>query len=103
MITMYAGEVVEDAPVDELLRRPLHPYSSGLMRSLPRLSARKTRFPSIPGRVPSAREMPAGCRFAPRCTYAEDACRLPQVLEQDGERRIRCCRRGVLALPGAVA
>ena len=53
MITMYAGEVIEDAAVDAALVRPLHPYTSGLLRSLPHLSPRLGKLPSIPGRVPS--------------------------------------------------
>ena len=56
MITMYAGEVIEDAPVDAALIRPLHPYTSGLLRSLPHLSPRRGKLPSIPGRVPSITE-----------------------------------------------
>jgi peptide/nickel transport system ATP-binding protein len=103
MVTMYAGEVVEEAAVDDVLEHPLHPYSSGLLRSLPRLSARKSRLPSIGGRVPSAADMPAGCRFAPRCAYAVDACALPQTLESAGAHRVRCCRHAALSLPGAVA
>ncbi len=58
MITMYAGEVIEDAAVDAALVRPLHPYTSGLLRSLPHLSPRLGKLPSIPGRVPSIAEMP---------------------------------------------
>jgi peptide/nickel transport system ATP-binding protein len=100
---MYAGEVVEDGRVDEVLARPLHPYTSGLLRSLPRLSPRKTMLPAIPGRVPSAAAMPEGCRFAPRCTHAEPRCLAPQLLEEAGERHIRCCRHRALTLPGAAA
>ncbi|MDO9057468.1 MAG: ABC transporter ATP-binding protein, partial [Bradyrhizobium sp.] len=69
MITMYAGEVIEDAAVDAALVRPLHPYTSGLLRSLPHLSPRLGRLPSIPGRVPSIAEMPDGCRFKARCPH----------------------------------
>ena len=58
MITMYAGEVIEDAAVDDALVRPLHPYTSGLLRSLPHLSPRHGKLPSIPGRVPSIADMP---------------------------------------------
>ena len=58
MITMYAGEVIEDAAVDDALVRPLHPYTSGLLRSLPHLSPRHGKLPSIPGRVPSIMDMP---------------------------------------------
>ena len=103
MITMYAGEVVEDSPVDDALVRPLHPYTSGLLRSLPRLSSRGAVLPSIPGRVPSLLEMPSGCRFAARCPHAQDACDAPQTLAggTDG-RRVRCARHLDLDLPGAL-
>ena len=77
MITMYAGEVIEDAAVDDALVRPLHPYTSGLLRSLPHLSPRHGKLPSIPGRVPSIMDMPNGCRFKARCPHAIDGCEKP--------------------------
>jgi peptide/nickel transport system ATP-binding protein len=104
MLTMYAGEVVEDAPVDRALERPRHPYTSGLLRSIPRLSPRKTVLPSIPGRVPSLADMPAGCRFRPRCTHGVAACEAAQaLLPVSDDRRARCVRQAELTLPGAVA
>jgi peptide/nickel transport system ATP-binding protein len=103
MITMYAGEIVEDAPVDHVLLRPRHPYSSGLLRSLPRLSQRKSTLPSIPGRVPQPFEMPQGCRFAPRCQHSNQACAERQRLEEaQPGHRVRCVRHPVLQLPGAI-
>jgi peptide/nickel transport system ATP-binding protein len=103
MITMYAGEVVEDAPVDDVLVRPRHPYTSGLLRSLPGLCARRSVLPSIPGRVPSLQAIPVGCRFQPRCTHAVDRCAAPQALEELSRlHRVRCCRATELALPGTV-
>jgi len=102
MITMYAGQVVEDAPVDTALVRPLHPYTSGLLRSLPRLSARGAVLPSIAGRVPTLRDMPTGCRFAERCGHRQEACEAPQVIETLEEHRVRCWRHGELVLPGAL-
>jgi peptide/nickel transport system ATP-binding protein len=101
MLTMYAGQVVEDGPVDEILSRPLHPYTAGLLGSLPQQGHRKQKLPSIPGRVPSVHEMPAGCRFNPRCTYVLPACREPQALVARGQRHVRCWRHAELALPGA--
>jgi peptide/nickel transport system ATP-binding protein len=101
MLTMYAGQVIEDGPVDEILSRPLHPYTAGLLGSLPRQQLRKSKLPSIPGRVPSPREMPAGCRFAPRCNYAEPLCREPQELRARGQRHVRCRRSDALVLSGA--
>jgi peptide/nickel transport system ATP-binding protein len=102
MLTMYAGEVVEDSPVDSALMRPRHPYTSGLLRSIPRLSPRKTLLPSIPGRVPSPADMPLGCRFRPRCTHGQPACEQAQpLLDVTEDRRARCIRQAELTLPGA--
>lgn len=103
VLTMYAGEVVEDAPVDAVLMAPRHPYTSGLLRSLPGLSPRRGRLPSIPGRVPSPAAMPAGCRFAARCAAAVDACQAAQpMVAVGGDHFARCCRSLDLSLPGAV-
>lgn len=103
IITMYAGEVIEDAPVDEVLIKPLHPYTSGLLRSLPHLSPRRGKLPSIPGRVPSITEMPNGCRFKARCPYATDGCEAEQELrDAGGGRKVRCWRFKDLDLPGAL-
>jgi peptide/nickel transport system ATP-binding protein len=103
MITMYAGEVVEDAPVDDALLRPRHPYTSGLLRSLPGLSQRRGVLPSIPGRVPSPTGMPAGCRFRARCMHAADGCEREQPMIEVGPGRLaRCWRAPDLTLPGAV-
>jgi peptide/nickel transport system ATP-binding protein len=104
MLTMYAGEVVENAAVDDVLLRPRHPYTSGLLRSLPRLSERRAALPSIPGRVPSPQAMPPGCRFAPRCAHAQPACEAPQELREleQPAHAVRCCRAADLVLPGAV-
>jgi peptide/nickel transport system ATP-binding protein len=103
MVTMYAGEIVEDAAVDAALVRPLHPYTSGLLRSLPHLSPRMGKLPSIPGRVPSITDMPNGCRFRARCPHATVGCEAEQELIDAGEgRRVRCWRFGELNLPGAL-
>jgi len=73
---MYAGKVVEEAPVGELFARPRHPYTQGLIRSIPRLdrAGRKVRLEAIPGVVPSLLDPAPGCRFAPRCRFAMAAC-----------------------------
>lgn len=103
MITMYAGEVIEDAAVDAALVRPLHPYTSGLLRSLPHLSPRLGRLPSIPGRVPSIADMPDGCRFRTRCSHAIAGCEAEQELLDAGDgRKVRCWRFRDLELPGAL-
>jgi peptide/nickel transport system ATP-binding protein len=101
MLTMYAGQIVEDGTVDAVLRRPLHPYSSGLLRALPQLSPRGAELPAIPGRVPSAQDMPPGCRFAPRCHHAEPCCTQQQHLQAEAQRQVRCMRHAALHLPGA--
>ena len=103
MITMYAGEVIEDSAVDDALVRPLHPYTSGLLRSLPHLSPRGAKLPSIPGRVPSIMDMPNGCRFRARCPHAVAGCEAEQELRDAGDgRKVRCWRFGELELPGAL-
>ena len=81
VIVMYAGRKVEEASVDDLFADPQHPYTQGLMASIPRLDVLRgdngatDRLQEIPGMVPSLADLPAGCAFAPRCTYAEDRCR----------------------------
>ncbi|MGH6989353.1 MAG: ABC transporter ATP-binding protein [Stellaceae bacterium] len=103
MVTMYAGEVVEEGAVEAILERPYHPYTAGLLASLPHGRERKSRLTSIPGRVPSAREMPQGCRFSPRCTHVAAVCAAPQRLEDAGGRQVRCARYRSLTLGGATA
>ena len=103
MITMYAGEVIEDFAVDDALVRPLHPYTSGLLRSLPHFSPRGGKLPSIPGRVPSILDMPNGCRFKARCPHAVEGCEAEQELHDAGNgRKVRCWRFRELDLPGAL-
>jgi peptide/nickel transport system ATP-binding protein len=78
VVVMYAGKVVEEAPVGELFANPRHPYTQGLIRSIPRvdIAARgRVRLEQIPGTVPSLLNPPSGCRFAARCRFAVDACR----------------------------
>ncbi len=102
MITMYAGQMVEDGIVDTVLTRPLHPYTSSLLRSMPRMSARKSVLPSIPGQVPLPGTMPPGCRFAARCGWAVASCQEPQTLRRIGDAVALCCRAEDLTLPGVV-
>jgi oligopeptide/dipeptide ABC transporter ATP-binding protein len=72
---MYAGKVVERAPVKRLFAAPRHPYTQGLLRSVPSLTVRERRMRTIEGTVPPALAMPLGCRFHPRCALARDVCR----------------------------
>jgi peptide/nickel transport system ATP-binding protein len=103
MVTMYAGQVVETGVIDDVLERPMHPYTSGLLRSMPSLAKPGTRLASIGGRVPPPDDMPAGCHFQPRCSHAIDRCLEPQPLVRDASGRdVRCTRYPDLTLPGVV-
>jgi peptide/nickel transport system ATP-binding protein len=82
VIVMYAGKKVEEASVEDLFAHPMHPYTHGLMASIPRLELMrggsgetKRRLQEIPGIVPSLTNLPSGCTFAPRCPFADDRCR----------------------------
>jgi oligopeptide/dipeptide ABC transporter ATP-binding protein len=89
---MYAGRIVEYSPAAALLKKPLHPYTLALMRSIPKLGARAERLKSIPGNVPNAARLPSGCKFHPRCDRAQNDCvneLEPQLLSADG-RHVRC-------------
>jgi oligopeptide/dipeptide ABC transporter ATP-binding protein len=89
---MYAGEVVEIAPVQKLFSQPLHPYTEALLRSRPALHAPGGRLSAVPGQVPSALRLPAGCRFRDRCAYAFERCAAEHpALESLAEgRQARC-------------
>jgi peptide/nickel transport system ATP-binding protein len=90
---LYAGEIVEDAPVGELFRQPLHPYTQGLLDSQPRLGERKERAPlrAIQGQIPSLEARPAGCAFRTRCSLAVEVCeKHPPFYSAGGERSSRC-------------
>jgi oligopeptide/dipeptide ABC transporter ATP-binding protein len=89
---LYAGQVVEAGPTPEILRRPQHPYTRGLLAAIPRLDRRGTDLGYIPGGVPNLLVPPPGCRFHPRCPDAMAACRAtrPAVTSPDAERSVRC-------------
>ena len=89
---MYAGQVVEYSDVVTLFQKPKHPYTIGLMNSLPRHDVEVEKLESIQGNVPNPKEMPTGCRFAPRCPAATDLCRkvMPDLLKDDEGNDIRC-------------
>jgi peptide/nickel transport system ATP-binding protein len=92
---MYAGKVVEEAPVEQLFARPSHPYTQGLIRSIPRIDAaamRKRRLESIAGTVPSPLDPLSGCRFAPRCRFARADCieAIPPLREIAPGHKVAC-------------
>jgi peptide/nickel transport system ATP-binding protein len=89
---MYAGQLVEQAPVETLFERPEHPYTVGLLASIPRLDRRAEELATIEGTLPDMTSPPAGCRFAPRCPFADEACRSapPPVVRIDPRHWSRC-------------
>jgi peptide/nickel transport system permease protein len=99
---MYAGQVVERSAIEPLFTRPAHPYSEALLRSMPQEAAPRADLVAIPGAVPRLGEMPEGCRFHPRCTYAEPRCATgPVAMEVVDGRGTRCLRAHELVLRGA--
>lgn len=91
VIVMYAGEVVEESSVVELFDHPKHPYTKGLIASLPDVEEQREYLSSIPGVVPAPGNMPSGCRFAPRCSLAHDRCieTPPQFTTESGSQ-VKC-------------
>ena len=92
---MYAGEIVEEAPVEVLFNNPTHPYTEGLIASVPKLGSGVKVLPSIPGSVPDLSMLPKGCRFAPRCKYATERCHNeePDLFEVSEHQKCRCWLR----------
>jgi len=89
---MYAGKVAEQAPIVPLFKNPQHPYSAGLMASIPKVRADKVEvLPTIPGTVPDLLHLPPGCRFADRCQFADERCHKEQPDNQiNGDREVAC-------------
>jgi peptide/nickel transport system ATP-binding protein len=104
VVVMYAGRVVEAAPVDALFERQRHPYTKGLLACLPtaqhhdfELGGERPRLTPIPGNVPSVLALPEGCSFAPRCPYRIEKCiENPPLLQADPEHVSRCWRHDAL-------
>ncbi|HBE93075.1 MAG TPA: peptide ABC transporter ATP-binding protein [Gammaproteobacteria bacterium] len=93
-VVMYAGTIAEEAPIEDLFDHPRHPYTEGLMKSIPRIREQKlVELPTIPGTVPDLLTLPPGCRFADRCYKVVEECRLaePQLLH-DASRAVACYR-----------
>lgn len=88
---MYAGRIVESGKIDDVLDRPLHPYTRGLLDSVPRIGDTKDRLRQIPGMTPSLLNLPSGCPFRPRCDRASNACTTkPDLIEQREDHFARC-------------
>lgn len=92
VIVMYAGQIVEEAAVEQLLTRPLHPYSRALLKSVPQIGAGHDRLLAIPGAVPQPGAWPAGCRFHPRCPQRQADCdqAVPSLISATAVRMVRC-------------
>ncbi|MDD6888342.1 MAG: ABC transporter ATP-binding protein [bacterium] len=92
VVVMYAGEAVEYGDVRSIFAHPLHPYTEGLLKSIPVLGESRERLYSIEGMVPSQKNYPKGCRFAPRCEYATEKCHAekPELLTAKDGRPVRC-------------
>ncbi|MYL49328.1 ATP-binding cassette domain-containing protein [Halobacillus litoralis] len=91
VIVMYAGEVVEEATVEELFESPKHPYTKGLVDSVPNMDKDEEYLSSISGTVPTPEQMPTGCRFAPRCKHAFEAChQTPPLFDVNEQSKSRC-------------
>jgi peptide/nickel transport system ATP-binding protein len=97
---MYAGQVVERAPVAEIFARPEHPYTVGLLGSIPRLDVQKATLPTIRGMVPSLTGSFTGCRFAARCPFADARCRSesPALRDAGGGHLSRCLKTPLMDL-----
>ena len=102
VVVMYAGKIVESAPVDALFADPQHPYTIGLLGSIPRIEIDRARLSTIEGTVPSPNNQPKGCRFAPRCPFAEPRCHLePPPLRDIGPAHKVACWKAPVELARA--
>lgn len=92
IIVMYAGKVVEEGDVYSIFEDPKHPYTQGLLKSVPSVEGKQEKLESIPGVVPNPLNMPKGCRFAPRCSKAMEICKekQPELTVLGEERTVRC-------------
>jgi peptide/nickel transport system ATP-binding protein len=91
---MYAGRIVEHGTVDQVLDNPQHPYTQGLIGSLPSANQRGARLRQIPGMAPNLLSLPSGCAFAPRCARASAACQVPPEMREVAGRQVRCVHPG---------
>jgi oligopeptide/dipeptide ABC transporter ATP-binding protein len=101
VLVMYAGKIVEEAPVDTLFERPAHPYTRGLLDSIPSLEDERARLVTIPGVLPNPAALPPGCRFAPRCAWRIPECTaaVPPLFAVGTGHDAACIRHAELAAP----
>ena len=90
ILVMYAGRIVEEGATGEVLRKPAHPYTQGLLDSLPSIAAPGEDLRQIPGSTPSLANLPEGCAFAPRCNFADAACNTAPATRRAASRAVRC-------------
>jgi oligopeptide/dipeptide ABC transporter ATP-binding protein len=92
IVVMYAGKIVEEAKTDDLFEQPLHPYTKGLLASIPGYNGEHGgRLHAIKGSIPNIANLPSGCRFNPRCPFATDECRAKEPpLEDRGGHKVAC-------------
>jgi oligopeptide/dipeptide ABC transporter ATP-binding protein len=92
VIVMYCGKILEEASVKDLFRKPMHPYTIGLMKCIPRIDSAVDKLYSIPGYIPHPSQFPEGCRFNDRCELVKDICRekMPELIEMEEGHKVRC-------------
>jgi len=93
VLVLYCGEVMEQADAEEIFENPMHPYTQGLLSTLPKFGQRGD-LPTIPGTVPPSGQFPEGCVFAPRCRYATEQCHAckPELMDMGNGHKVRCFR-----------
>jgi len=103
VVVMYAGQVVEEGPVQRLFENPQMPYTSALLEAIPQLAGAGERLASIPGVVPLPSQMPTGCRFGPRCNFQQERCTLGPIplVKPTPTSEVRCVRHQELVLKGS--
>ena len=91
-MVLYAGQAVEYSDVRSIYKDPLHPYTVGLLKSIPKLHEEQDKLYNIKGSIPSPQEFPKGCRFSPRCEDCMDICkdRMPELITLEDGRKVRC-------------
>ncbi len=92
VIVLYTGQILEHAPIRDIMERPMHPYTEGLIEAIPQIGEQKEKLKNIEGMVPPLNDLPKGCTFCPRCPYAMDVCheKRPALVTMEDGRQVRC-------------